>query len=154
MKYLILLSFIAFTACSSNTNEGEEKNEAKNDKPGRELVGEWRNLSMIVRMPDSTVNVPEGKWEEVLGIKPIITTYSEDGTFISEYRTLEDSVFMTSAGSWSVKGDTLTMVERGNANKYYFSIDEDTAIFRGYLDWNEDGAADDHYVGKQTKTKQ
>lgn len=137
-------------ACSSGA---DEKKTAQEDTAQPGIVGEWRNLSLIVRMPDSTVNVPEGQWEAVLGIKPIRTTFNENGTFVSEYRTLEDSVFMTSNGSWEIEGDTLSMVERGTENKYFYSLDGDTVTFRGYLDWDQDGLPNDHYAGKQVRTK-
>lgn len=151
MKNLYALFFILLIACSSGT---EEKQAAELKTANEAIIGEWRNLSMIVRMPDSTVNVPEGKWEEVLGIKPIRTTFNENGTFVSEYRTLEDSVFMTSNGTWKIDGDTLAMIERGSENKYYFTVDGDTVIFRGYLDWDQDGLPNDHYAGKQIRYKE
>lgn len=145
-KYLLYLLIITIGCSSGN----DEKNaEAETTQP--EIIGEWRNLSMIVRMPDSTVNVPEGAWEDVLGIKPIRTTFNENGTFVSEYRTLEDSVFMTSNGTWKIEGDTLAMIERGAENKYFYSIDGDTVTFRGYLDWDQDGLPNDHYAGKQLR---
>jgi len=143
--------FFVVTSCSSSSEKERSEEPTESDNRQTELVGEWRNLSMIVRMPDSTVNVPHGQWEAVLGIKPIRTTFSENGSFVSEYRTLEDSVFMTSAGTWSIEGDTLSMVERGNENKYFYSITGDTIIFRGFLDWDEDGQSDDHYTGMQLK---
>ncbi len=146
MKNYFPFILIIIIACSSGTEEKTVANEEV-AQPG--IIGEWRNLSLIVRMPDSTVSVREGQWEAVLGIKPIRTTFNENGTFISEYRTLEDSVFMTSNGSWEIEGDTLSMVERGTENKYFYAIDNDTVTFRGYLDWDQDGLANDHYAGKQ-----
>ena len=151
MKYLFSIFLFLMIGCTSS-GEGEKSTEKLEDTSSK-ILGEWRNLSMIVRMPDSTVNVPEGQWESVLGIKPIRTTFNENGSFISEYRTLEDSVFMTSNGTWQIEGDTLAMIERDNENKYYLSIDGDTAIFRGYLDWDQDGLPDDHYAGKQIRFK-
>lgn len=150
MKKILPFVLLIMFGCSGSEEKGTDvKEEATNQS----IIGEWRNVSLIVRMPDSTVNVPEGEWEAVLGIKPIRTTFNENGTFVSEYRTLEDSVFMTSNGTWLIEGDTLAMVERGIENKYHFYLDGETAIFRGYLDWDQDGQRNDHYAGKQLRFK-
>jgi len=115
------------------------------------MYGEWQNLSMIVRMQDSTLYVPEGKWEDLMGFKPIKTTFYEDGTYLSEYRTLTDSIFMSSNGTWKTHNDSLTMIEHGVENKYYYRVFGDTVIFRSFLDWDQDGLKNDHYAGKQIR---
>lgn len=149
IKYSLFLSLLL--ACSTDKNEKvDETSEIEISKKSK-LIGTWRNLSIIVRMPDSTLNVAEGKWEQVLGIKPIITSFNEDSSYVSEYRTIEDSVFMTRAGAWSVKGDSLVMSDGQSANKYHFEVFEDTVIFTGFLDWDQDGMNNDHYAGKQVR---
>lgn len=164
MKKLTLFCTIAALtlACSS------EKKEETTDVPeGAEpavsdtryslkmdMLGEWRNLAMKVEInneADSVLDVPEGKWEDVLKIKPIRTTFKEDGTYTSEYRDLDDVVIMTRTGTWSVKGDTLTMGEEGSTYSYVTKVSGNTAEFKGYIDWDEDGDADDLYWGKQQK---
>lgn len=139
-------------ACSSGGGEQQEITE-ENVKP-HELVGKWQNLSIIVRMPDSTAYVPQESWEEILQIKPIITAFNADGSFVSEYRSLEDSVIMTSTGTWQADADSLTMISEGQATRYFFSVDGDTVTFRGFLDWDQDGLSDDHYAGKQIRLKE
>lgn len=158
-RYLLLSLLVAIAACESTKKE-EEDTKAKVDETAESLRealigGEWRNLSMQVTIhgdeKDSVISVPEGEWENILQIKPITTVFHDDGTYTSEYRTLEDSVFMTSQGTWMLTSDTLFMVERGTGNGYKTSITGDIARFEGYLDWDEDGEADDHYIGKQKK---
>lgn len=153
MKYLIFVSLLIVMSCSSDSKETEKNSAVKEETKNEKLIGSWKNLSMIVRMPDSTLNVAEGNWEDVLGIKPIITTFSEDGSYVSEYRTLEDSAFMTRTGAWMVENDSLTMIDGETPNKYHIEIIEDTVVFTGFLDWDQDGVDNDHYAGKQIRLK-
>lgn len=153
MKYAVILIFLIVTACSSERKESVNNDGEKIENKSKQLLGSWKNLSMIVRMPDSMLNVTEGSWEKVLGIKPIVTTFSEDGSYISEYRTLEDSVFMTRTGAWLVENDSLTMIDGNTPNKYHFEVMGDTVVFTGYLDWDQDGTDNDHYAGKQIRLK-
>ena len=92
---------------------------------------------------DSIFNVPAGKWEAILQIKPIKTVYHADGTYNSDYFGLEGEKLQTSAGEWGMKGDTLVLTEKGKATRYHFRWLEGKAVFRGFLDWDNDGAEDD-----------
>lgn len=161
MKRILILAFITTItlACESGKKtEGEELVEEKSETKytlKEDMIGEWRNVAMKVTIKgeeaDSVVDVPAGKWEEVLQIQPIRTVFSEEGTYNSEYRGLDDSIIMTSTGTWSVKGDTLIMTEQGKTNYYITTVKDGMAEFNGYVDWDEDGLADDHYWGKQKK---
>ena len=118
------------------------------------LDGAWTNISMTVQVKaktDTIVKVPVGKWEEILGIKPILTTFKTDSSFISEYRNLGDSLFMTSTGVWWVANDSVYMEEQGILNAYHFRIHHDTVTFTGYIDWDQDGEPDDLYKGSQIR---
>ena len=103
----------------------------------------------------STLEANEENWVEILGIKPIITTYSTDGTYVSEYRSPQDSVVGTSAGIWVTNAGILTMTDGGSGGSYSyrFDIKNDTATFIGIIDFDEDGIADDRYVGIQRRYK-
>lgn len=100
---------------------------------------------------DSVFNIPKGQWEAVLKIKPILTTYLEDGNYNSEYINLDGSPLQTSTGQWRVEGDSLYLTEQGQTTAYFFEWQEGRATFKGYLDWDNDGASDDLYVGVQVK---
>ena len=119
------------------------------------ILGQWYNESLSVKLGvetgDSSFVVPAGEWESILKIKPILTTYSEDGTYRSQYKSLEGKVIRESSGSWEMKGDTLYLIEGGVTTSYHFKWMDGKAKFTGYLDWDQDGAADDLYEGVQIK---
>ncbi len=100
---------------------------------------------------DSVFSVPKGEWEAVLKIKPILTTYLEDGNYNSEYIGLDGNPLQTTSGKWGVEGDTLYLTEQGKTTAYFFEWQEGKAAFKGYLDWDNDGLEDDLYVGIQVK---
>ena len=167
MRYLkaFLLLSILFS-CSprtSESNDSSDKNQddtsdAKIENLKQALTGEWRNVSMKVNITslnntsrDSVTDVPEGQWETIMDIKPIRTVFREDGTFRSEYRNLADSIVFVSDGTWSVTGDSLSMTESGNTSSYFTRISNGKAEFTGYIDWDQDGKADDLYFGIQEK---
>lgn len=159
-KILTLALFSAFIISCDSSRKAEderlpEQETVETNTLEEGMVGEWRNVAMKVTIKgeaaDSVVDVPAGKWEEVLKIQPIRTVFNEDGTYSSEYRGLDDTVIMTSAGTWAVKGDTLEMTQDGTTNYYIAKIEGDIAEFSGHIDWDEDGDADDHYWGKQRK---
>lgn len=147
LKYrqaLLLFMALAFVSCQSNTKKTQ-------------LLGQWYNESMSVQLGasdgevDSLFSVPKGQWESVLGIKPILTTYAEDGSYTSEYISLEGELLQSKAGQWSLEGDTLFLTEDGQTTAYFFDWREGKAGFIGYLDWDNDGKANDLYEGIQIK---
>lgn len=154
LAQIVILLLLIF-ACT-DTKKKETATETVPESNLQEaVVATWTNLTLNVTMPlavgDSSITVEEGKWEEVLGIKPIVTTINEDGTFSSNYYTLEDELMMTSNGSWSVNNDSLTMIQNGVPTTYHLSIQDSIGTFTGYLDWDQDGKSDDLYIGTQKK---
>ncbi|HEY5747949.1 MAG TPA: hypothetical protein VIU12_17890 [Chryseolinea sp.] len=147
---LVLLTLFVLSSCTPK----ETKSTLAAD-----LVGEWRNVYLNVTMPtvgnsDSTMTTvcDSSNWEAMLHIKPIHTFFNTDGTYRSEYYTLSDSLFRKSAGTWHVSNDTLIMSESdGVTYKLHTTIKNNLAEFEGMLDFDEDGKADDHYVGRQRK---
>ncbi|MBL3655718.1 hypothetical protein [Fulvivirga sediminis] len=158
MKYSIryfLFSMTLILSCST-PKEKEEKVDASEPLPLQQtLLGEWRNLTLEVTISDadsdSYLHVPEGKWEEVFQVKPVRTTFNSDSTYTSEYRSLEDSVIMVNTGIWYIEDDSLVYINRGQKFKYQVLLEDDEAIFKGYVDWDGDGEVDDFYNGKQKK---
>ncbi len=146
LKRLAPLIFFLFILVSCAKNEAEQL-----------IVGQWYNESMMVELDaksgkiDSVFNVPVGEWESILEIKPIETTYDSDGGYASEYFGLTGEKMQTSEGQWSLAGDSLYLTEGGKTTGYHFRWLEGKAIFRGYLDWDNDGLADDLYTGIQIK---
>jgi len=120
------------------------------------IIGEWYNESMIVTIdhgkPEETAfKVPIGSWEEILGIKPILTTYTSDGNYTSVYTDLSGEVSMETFGTWEVKGDSIYLTENDITTAYKFVWMDGKAEFTGFLDWDEDGLLDDLYSGIQIK---
>ncbi len=95
--------------------------------------------------------VPKGKWEEVLKIKPIQTIYKDDGTYNSTYWDLDGTVMRETGGEWEMVGDTLFLTDSGVRTGYHVEWMEGKAAFSGYLDWDSDGDEDDLYRGVQIK---
>ncbi|TRX59502.1 hypothetical protein FNH22_10105 [Fulvivirga sp. M361] len=155
MKKVIYAFMIVFLGCTAKETTESDMGEGKTIKSVPiDITGTWANLSLKVDIgsdPDSVVDVPAGEWENVLQIKPIVTTFRKDSTFVSEYRNLGDSLFMTSSGVWWMQGDSLFMEEQGVMNSYFVELSTDTATFTAYLDWDQDGDADDLYSGMQIR---
>ncbi len=141
---LLLSICLALFSCESNIKKDQ-------------LLGQWYNESLTVKIGaldgtvDSLFSVPAGQWEAVLGIKPILTTYTEDGKFNSDYISLEGEVLQSKTGKWELKGDSLFLTEDGQTTAYFFDWREGKAGFIGYLDWDNDGHPDDLYEGIQVK---
>ncbi|WP_421977003.1 hypothetical protein [Roseivirga seohaensis] len=144
---LLLFGFALF-AISSCSNSKTDISEL--------ILGEWYNESMIVTIDhgkpeESAFKVPIGSWEEVLGIKPILTTYTEDGNYTSVYTDLSGEVSMETSGTWEVKGDSLYLTENDITTAYKFVWMDGKGEFTGFLDWDSDGLPDDLYSGIQIK---
>jgi len=150
----LLLFLIVLSSCESN-KIGDVKESEEVLGISEQLIGKWHNLAIKVVIQaehgDSIALVPYEKWEEILKIKPIVTSFNDDSTFVSEYISLDGEVMMTATGTWFVKGDSLVMTERGRDNVYFTTLKYDTISFTGFIDWDEDGEADDLYTGTQIR---
>jgi len=126
--------------------------------PKPSLIGTWKNTSLTVTMKldngqDSVLQVPEGKWEQVLKMKPIMTTFEEDGRFKSEYYGLYGNHLGTEAGTWVMRCDSLILNSSGYDNAYHVSYEGDKSRFVSLLDFDKDGKKDDLYEGWQIRVK-
>jgi hypothetical protein len=123
------------------------------------LEGEWRNVSLKLiqhtianSSADSTLTIKNGDWDSVLQMKPIRTTFSSNGTYISRYYNLSDSLVFESGGHWHFIGDSLYLSSEEGDNSYLFQVLENNqARFVSRLDWDSDGQPDDEYDGIQQK---
>lgn len=93
----------------------------------------------------------EDIWETVLKIKPIVSQYTANKQFRSRYYNLRDSLLAETQGTWRFKQDTLHLSTQGKTTAYAFSKKGTMGSFVGYLDWDEDGVAEELYKGKQEK---
>lgn len=128
-----------------------------------ELVGTWENTFMMLEtggtpdmMAEDVFVADSSNWERRTGMKPVRTTFFADGTFKGEYRNLQDSVYVVAKGTWNVKGESLYYHQWEPDTflaTYWFKVEDDTATFKGLLDWERDGQRDDVYTGTQKRLK-
>ena len=151
MSNLTLIGLLFLIGCVSK--------ESANTKSA-DLHGEWRNVYLKITLNEvggESLKVTEcdsAHWEQMLGIKPIHTFFNADGSYKSEYYTLNDSLFMTNTGRWEISNDTLTMTQItpvAGVYKLKTSIEGSLATFEGMIDFDGDGKPDDHYLGRQRK---
>ncbi|GAB5527533.1 MAG: hypothetical protein Roseis2KO_54050 [Roseivirga sp.] len=148
MKRILTLTLISALLCSCES--GIES----------QLIGTWENTTLNVQTnsaggQDTTVylTIEQGQWEAALNIKPIVTTYLEDGSFKSEYFGLDGKPVGKEEGTWKIRNDSLILKSGGYDNVYKVTFAGDSARFVSYLDWDQDGAPDDLYDGWQVKIK-
>lgn len=147
MKQLLIIALASGLLCSCQSNMGDK------------LIGTWENTTLNVQTntaqgQDTTINlvIENGQWEEVLGIKPIITTYLKDGSFKSEYFGPDGKPVGTEEGTWRIRNDSLVLKSGGYDNVYKVIFEGEQARFISYLDWDQDGKTDDLYDGWQKRT--
>lgn len=128
----------------------------------QQIIGEWQNSYLKVEMPTSNntnvldiLEVTPQNWEKKMKLLPIHTFFNKNRTYHSEHRNLKGTLIYNPAGIWSLKGDTLMMMDtypiRGKCYKYKIAIDGNNIEFWGKEDFDADGVKDDLYYGKQTK---
>ena len=158
---LPLVCVLLSVACTPNQEsqrqpeETAQEPDVKASTLDKQLLGAWSNVSLKVTMAgetsDSVLQVAPGQWENVLQIKPIVTVFKDDFTYTSEYTDLDGNVILTRTGEWTVNADSVKMTENGSTNQYHAQINGDRIEFSGYIDWDEDGQADDLYWGEQQR---
>ena len=149
MKKIIIL-FITVSICSCN-NQRELRRE--------QIIGKWTNISLLVTMKkldgqDSILEANEHNWEQVLKIKPIISTFDEEGSFASEYSNLKGEIIREVQGKWDVRNDSLIIWTDGVETAYHFTIKGNRVKFRSQLDWDGDGESDDYYDAIQVRIEE
>jgi hypothetical protein len=160
------LGSLMLIACQSNKSH-EQTAESIPVEPiniEEKLAGLWRNTTLTVianrTNPDEKkwnvmMECHADNWEEQTNMKPIRTRFDPDGSWKSEYRNLDDSIFRVTSGKWTVMGDSLimeqTVPDSSFKTGYHVTISGNSATFKGYLDWDNDGEKDDLYEGTQEK---
>jgi len=149
MKKIVIL-FLAVAIFSCN-NPGQLRRA--------QIIGKWTNLSLLVTMKkldnqDSILEANEHTWEEVLKIKPIISTFDPDGSFVSEYSNLQGEIIREVKGKWDIRNDSLIILTEGVETAYHFTINGNRVKFRSQLDWDGDGESDDFYDAIQVRIEE
>jgi len=171
LYFIALNLFIISCQSNSNSDQNPPQNDNKatttntvttntNTLKPKQLYGEWRNVSMVITTAHNTTKsaveeYKEENWEKDLKIKPIRTYYNADGTYISEYRDIDNIVFNTTSGAWEIKKDSVILhqskPEKRSAAYHVKFQNENIATFTAMLDWTNNGKKDDLYVGKQQR---
>ena len=154
MKNILPLAvLLLFAACGTESSKQPLSTQEA-------LVGSWKNVSIevLINHLDTSENqevyrVDSLNWEKELGIKPILTVFSKDSTYISYYRNPQDSLVLELNGRWGVASDTLFMLPKESTSPSYYDMEiiGKLAHFKSHLDWDGDGKADDYYYGIQVK---
>ncbi len=102
---------------------------------------------------DSTFvfTISASDWEQQLQMKPVRTRFLADGSYVSEYRGLDDSLLQVSTGTWLVREDSLILASEDTSYSFRVSIEDSLGRFSGLVDWDEDGQVDDEYTGIQRR---
>lgn len=179
MRYLfwLIIPIVCLNGCSGcnhNAEHGEEghvhdENCHHDHGPSNAdlLIGTWASeyIKTEIFSPngiDTTSQVIDAKKDEFmtkLGITGTLGTYYDDGTFDSKYLGAGDTIMFESGGNWEVDGDSLYLSYKGydgsdQNNTYYFIIDEQSAAFSGFVDWDGDGAKDDTYYADAVRVEE
>lgn len=146
MKQFLTIALVGTMLCSCQPNISDK------------LIGTWENTTLNVQTntaqgQDTTIYlvIEADQWEEILNIKPIITTYLADGSFKSEYFGLDGESAGTEAGTWEIRNDSLVLKSEGYDSVYKVIFKGEKVRFISYLDWDQDGETDDLYDGWQMK---
>lgn len=122
------------------------------------LTGSWQNTTLDLRISiaegkDSLIHIEAGQWETILKIKPIVTRYTAEGTFVADYYSVAGKSMGSELGKWEIRNDSLILSSTNYHTAYKVTFDGDRARFISYLDWDQDGDPDDYYDGWQEKVK-
>lgn len=152
---IIPLGLTCFITINSFTKNGLQQPELK-----QQLIGEWRNIALRIKrnihdkVQPAIVEADSANWETKLGIKPIRTHFKTDGSYYSEYFNLKDSLIRLASGTWTIKNDSLTMIQLfpdKGIEKVHLTIRNNVATFTGIIDFDGNGKLDDDYFGMQRK---
>jgi hypothetical protein len=158
--HLSLACLICFLSVACSPTTGTQSYGAGSGDLSDRLIGEWRNTSLRIILHTANggdgseeKNFDESNWEEQFGMKPSRTFFQGDGSYYTEYRDLDDSVFQVANGKWSVTGDSLIMVEPDFTYRYQVDIQDGLGEFTALIDGDEDGEWDDTYIEVQRKVE-
>ncbi len=76
-----------------------------------------------------------GRWEtriedESLGSVDMVYHFTENGNIFLEQKEGDTTPFSIPFGTWSLKGEYMTIVSNGEENRFTFSVSEDALILK------------------------
>ena len=127
----------------------------------KSLIGKWENIGLHVTIhtyhnTDSTVilDFDENDLRTRFALKPMITVLNDNGTYYLEYRTKSDSLVARPSGEWSTEGDSIIFhqyIPNDYTFAYHVTMMAGKAEFRGLMDYDADGKADDEMIALSKK---
>ena len=155
-RLYLFLGALLLSACDDNNFQ------EINQQLSRQIVGKWSNNVLKLEMKsyknsDSVTifETNETDWESKMKIRPIITTFKQNGTYNVVHKNLNDSIVYYLAGKWMVIGDSLHMMdtfpEINPVYKYKIKFSNKSLEYFGMEDCDGDGKKDDLYYSKQVK---
>lgn len=154
MQRILLLLLVLLAACQS---DGEKQTDtAEKADLTNVLPGTWEAVSLRVDIntfagQDTSFlfEVKEEEWQRRLGVKPVRTIYTPDKKFRQEFYDPSGQLSTTTRGVWNVFGDTLMMIAPDATYQYVVQVADGRSEYRALMDWDDDGEADDVYLGVQ-----
>lgn len=159
IQYILLLASLVLlvAACQDNSSNEEEASTETFDLR-KELQGTWQTVQINIALNTAdgrdtfrTESLTEELWKQSFGMQPPLYYFQSDQKFRRLHKNLRDEVIDEAKGIWNVFGDTLMLIEPEATYQYLVRAGKGRATFRTFLDWDEDGEADDEYQGLHRK---
>ena len=162
-NYIIGLLFLAlFCAnCQSDPSANQDQEEIEVVNIQESMLGTWEVKYLKVEVESYqnedtsfVFEIQENQWNQVYGVRPFRTFFSQDSTFRTMRRSLDGQEIGEDRGLWRSFGDTLMMIQPNAVFQYKVEVDAGQAQWAGVIDWDYDGQDDDtyfatyRYVGK------
>lgn len=172
MKYtLLLITAFALWACGeTTTNEEPEaqhvdvleaRNELKDsiltgDALKSHLMGKWETVAISVDIysqggtsEDVHADYGPENMESELDMEKALGYLLPEGKFLDEYYIASGDSVAAMSGKWYVSNDSVyyDYPEFGFAYGFRIRFNGRVAEFKGLIDWDEDGEADDLFTG-------
>ena len=155
----ITVWYVAFLVLVLSQCQSDNNHTDKNRIDLMEVMpGTWESISVNVTVnsvnnTDSAYvfSIEEADWKRKLGVQPLRHYYAADRNYRRESRSIKDTLIDLTRGKWFINGDSIRLVTPEATYEYEVTIDNGISTFRSLLDWDNDGAQDDEYIGVQRK---
>lgn len=141
---LVLLG--SLFSCSNSVTPVDAPNDASTTDEIPLYIGVWEASEVTVGINESGVRVSDinttrDTWAEDFEMKPYILDIKEDGSYVSTFFDLEDSVICQFTGYWSVKGDLMTIHQispfKDTLQSRILELDENTMKLESKIAWGK-----------------
>lgn len=152
--FLFVTMVIIYSCKSDDTKVNLETTQTLS----KSIPGTWQITLMKVDIAsyqtegrDSTFEAREENWENQFQVKPFRIYFDKENKFHQTFRGRDNSLISEYYGVWSLKGDTLTMVQSDQTLEYKIQIEKGQIFMTSLMDWDGDQVEDDTYFSKQRR---